>query len=253
VRLIVDDLACSRSGRRIFEGISFALGEGQALLVTGRNGAGKSTLLGVLAGRLAIEAGTIRREGAGERTLPECLHLVGHQDGLKTALTAEENLAFARDLLGDPALSPAEALGAVGLAHAAMAPVAYLSAGQRRRVALARLLVAHRPLWLLDEPTSALDTDSRHTLLGLMDGHLARGGLIVVATHQSLDLRNASELRIERAFPSPLRGGGRGWGLPGVEQNGPSPNAIHMQPGGSLAPQEPSGTTPAPRRKGEGI
>ena len=164
LRLSVDNLACDRGERRIFEGVSFTLAPGEALVITGRNGAGKSSLLDILAGRLHPAAGAIRLEDAGERTLPECLHYVGHRDALKAALTAEENLAFARDFLGNPALTPREALDAVGLAHAARLPVAYLSAGQRRRVALARLLVAHRPLWLLDEPTAALDTASQETL-----------------------------------------------------------------------------------------
>ncbi len=138
MRLIAEDLACRRSGRRIFSGLSFTLEPGEALTVTGRNGAGKSSLLAILAGRLRPEAGRLRAEEVGERTIPECLHVVGHRDGLKGALTAEENLAFARDLLGDADLSPREALARLGLAHAAGLPVAYLSAGQRRRVALAR-------------------------------------------------------------------------------------------------------------------
>ncbi len=201
VRLIVESLACRRSGRRVFAGLSFALGPGEALIVTGRNGAGKSSLLAMLAGRLRPDAGAIRIEEAGERTLPECLHLVGHRDGLKGAMTARENLDFARDLLGSRSLPPEEALAEVGLAHAAALPVAYLSAGQRRRVALARLLVARRPLWLLDEPTSALDAASQGTLSILMNEHLARGGIIVAATHAPLDLRGVREIRIERADP----------------------------------------------------
>jgi len=201
VRLIVESLACRRSGRRIFSGLSFALGAGEALMVTGRNGAGKSSLLALLSGRLKPDAGTIRVEGVGEATLPECLHVVGHRDGLKGALTAQENLDFARDLLGQPTAGPREALEALGLAHALRLPVTYLSAGQRRRVALARLLVCRRPLWLLDEPTAALDTASQGVLAGLMAKHRAQGGLVVAATHQSLGLEDARELRI--APPSP--------------------------------------------------
>lgn len=209
MRIDVENLACRRSGRLVFDRLSFALSAGEALVVTGRNGAGKSSLLGVLAGRLDPAAGAIRLGGAGERTLPECLHLIGHRDGLKAALTAQENLAFARDLLGQPAAAPEEALAAVGLEHAAALPVAYLSAGQRRRVALARLLVAHRPLWLLDEPTSALDAASQETLLALMRRHLAKDGLIVAATHQPLPIGDARELRLERASS---RSGGAGEG-----------------------------------------
>ena len=199
MRIDVDDLASRRSGRRVFSGVSFGLGPGEALLVTGRNGAGKSTLLAILAGQLRSEEGAVRWAGADERTLPECLHLVGHRDALKAALTARENLAFARDLLGEAGRAPEEALEAVGLAHAAALPVAYLSAGQRRRVALARLLVARRPLWLLDEPTSALDAAAQERLLGIMRAHLAEGGLIIAATHTLLDLPGARELRLERA------------------------------------------------------
>ena len=196
VQISVDGLACARSGRTVFSHLSFALGPGEALVVTGRNGAGKSTLLAALSGGLRPSAGTIVVAGVGERTLPECLHLVGHRDGLKAALTAAENLAFARDLLGGGGVEPAEALDALGLAHAAGLPVAYLSAGQRRRVALARLLVAHRPLWLLDEPTAALDAAAQERLAGLMRDHLARGGLLVAATHADLGLAGARSLVI---------------------------------------------------------
>ena len=208
MRLSVNNLACTRGERRIFAGVSFTLAPGEALVITGRNGAGKSSLLDILAGRLHPEAGAIRLEDAGERTLPECLHYIGHRDGLKSALTAEENLAFARDFLGDPALTPREALDAVGLAHAARLPVAYLSAGQRRRVALARLLVAHRPLWLLDEPTSALDTASQDTLRLILERHRARGGMIAATTHSPLFLQDAKEIRIERLLPPPSAGEG---------------------------------------------
>jgi heme exporter protein A len=194
-------LACDRGERRIFEGVSFTLQPGEALIITGRNGAGKSSLLDLLAGRLHPVAGTIGLEGAGERTLAECLHYVGHRDALKGALTAEENLVFARDFLGNPALPPREALAAVGLSHAARLPVAYLSAGQRRRVALARLLVAQRPLWLLDEPTSALDTTSQETLRLLLERHREGGGMIAATTHSPLFLRDAKEIRIERKPP----------------------------------------------------
>ncbi|MRI55617.1 heme ABC exporter ATP-binding protein CcmA [Methylobacterium sp. DB1607] len=200
MRLIVENLACRRSGRRIFSGLSFTVGRGEGLMVTGRNGAGKSTLLTMLAGRLKPDGGSIRAEGIGEASLPECLHVIGHRDGLKSALTAEENLGFARDLLGNPAAHPKTALEALGLPHVARLPVGYLSAGQRRRVALARLLVCRRPLWLLDEPTAALDLASQGVLAGLMKHHRSEGGLVIAATHQALGLEDARELRIE---PSP--------------------------------------------------
>ena len=201
MRLTAQDLAVRRSGRRIFSGVSFALEAGEALMVTGRNGAGKSTLLAVLAGRLKPEAGTLTAHDVGEATLPECLHVVGHRDGLKSPLTAEENLAFARDLLGAPTASPRAALEELSLSHALKLPVAFLSAGQRRRVALARLLVCRRPLWLLDEPTAALDVASQGVLAGMMARHRATGGLVIAATHQALGLDGARELRIEPTAP----------------------------------------------------
>ncbi|WP_457089162.1 heme ABC exporter ATP-binding protein CcmA [Microvirga sp. P5_D2] len=209
MRLSVNNLACDRGERRIFADVSFTLEPGEALVITGRNGAGKSSLLEILAGRLRPAGGSIQFEGAGERTLPECLHYVGHRDALKAALTAEENLRFARDFLGNPDLSPRDALEAVGLVHAAKLPVGYLSAGQRHRVALARLLVAHRPLWLLDEPTSALDTASQETLRHLLEDHRAKGGMIAATTHSPLFLSEPKEIRIERA-PIPLPSVGEG-------------------------------------------
>jgi heme exporter protein A len=204
VRLSVDNLACRRSGRRIFANLSFALGPGDALAVTGRNGAGKSSLLAILSGRLRPDAGRIDVADVGEASLPECLHAVGHRDGLKSSLTAGENLLFAQRLLGAPRLSPHDALERLGLGHAHDLPVAYLSAGQRRRVALARLLVCARPLWLLDEPTAALDTASQAVLAELMADHRDGGGLVIAATHQALGLADAAELRIEAAAAAPV-------------------------------------------------
>lgn len=204
MHLTVDNLRCDRGGRRIFDNVSFVLSRGEALVVTGRNGAGKSTLLAILSGQLRQNGGNIKVSGVSERTLPECLHLIGHREALKAAMTARENLDFARDLLGDPHLGTSEALDRVGLVHAADVPVAYLSAGQKRRVALARLMVAHRPLWLLDEPTSALDIASQQILFELLNEHTRSGGLVIAATHQELPLDNVRELRIERpAFIDP--------------------------------------------------
>ena len=235
MRIEVDALGSRRSGRRVFEGVSFALRPGEALVVTGRNGAGKSTLLATLAGALGADEGTIRVSDVGERMLAECLHLVGHRDGLKSALTARENLAFARDLLGDPVLSAEEALEGVGLAHAAALPVAYLSAGQRRRVALARLLVARRPLWLLDEPTSALDAASQETLLHLMTAHLAGGGLIVAATHAPLAIGGAKELRLDRIASLPEGDARRTEGAAGEGGTSTAPERSALPP-----PPQPS-------------
>ncbi len=196
LRLRAADLACRRGGRLIFEGVGLSLGNGEALALTGRNGAGKSSLIAMLCGRMRPESGSIRIESEDEAELAEISHLVGHRDGLKTALTAAENLAFAQAMLGSAVLSPQQALAAVGLAHAAALPVGYLSAGQRRRVALARLLVSSRPFWLLNEPMAALDAASQAMLAGLMRAHLRAGGAILAATHGPLGLDEARELRI---------------------------------------------------------
>jgi heme exporter protein A len=201
LRIFARALACRRSGRLIFSDLDFDLGPGDALLVTGRNGAGKSTLLAILAGRLRAAAGSVGLEGAGEATLPERLHWIAHRDGLKAALSARENLAFAAAMLGQARLAPRVALERVGLPHVADMPVAYLSAGQRRRVALARLLVAHRPIWLLDEPTSALDAASQEMLYDLMREHRAAGGIIIAATHLPLPLDDAQSLAIVPPAP----------------------------------------------------
>lgn len=194
--LAVKDLACRRGGRQVFSGLSFVLSPGEALVLTGRNGAGKSSLLGVLLGRIAAETGEMRLEGSNDRNIAEISHHIGHKDALKATLTAQENLDFARVLLGDPDLGSVEALDAVGLGHVAAIPVGYLSAGQRRRVALARLLVARRPLWLLDEPTAALDAAAQDRLAGLMKAHLDSGGMIIAATHAPLGLAGMQELRL---------------------------------------------------------
>ena len=194
--LTAEGLACRRGGRAIFDGVGFRLANGEVIALTGRNGAGKSSLIAMLSGRLQPEAGSIRLEGLDDMPLAEAAHLVGHRDGLKTALTAAENLRFAQELLGAPGLSPSEALATVGLPHAGPLPVGYLSAGQRRRVALARLLVASRPIWLLDEPMAALDAGSQTMLSQLMQAHLAAGGAILAATHGPLGLDGVRELRI---------------------------------------------------------
>jgi len=194
--LTVEGLACRRGGRAIFDGVGFRLDNGEAIALTGRNGAGKSSLIAMLCGRLRPEAGAIKLDGLDDAPLAEAAHLVGHRDGLKTALTATENLRFAQELLGQPGLDPAEALATVGLPHAGPLPVGYLSAGQRRRVALARLLVASRPIWLLDEPMAALDAGSQAMLSQLMQAHLTAGGAILAATHGPLGLDGARELRI---------------------------------------------------------
>ena len=198
-RLVVAGLGCRRGGRLIFSDLSFTLASGDAIALTGRNGAGKSSLIAMICGRLRPDTGTIGCDGEGssedDAPLRELIHHLGHREGLKSALTARENLDTAQALLGAPDLSVGAALERVGLPHVAELPVGYLSAGQKRRVALARLLVARRPFWLLDEPAAALDTASQQMLCGLMDEHRERGGAILAATHGPLGIA-AREVRI---------------------------------------------------------
>ena len=189
MRLFADSLACRRSSRVVFDNLSFEAEAGEALAIVGPNGAGKSTLLRVIAGLLPVFAGRVGVEPTPDDTpVAELCHYVGHRDALKPALTPRESLAFWQTMLGRPALAPDEALAILGLSHAADLPSAYLSAGQRRRLAFARLLVARRPIWLLDEPQSALDAASRDRLAGLMGAHCAEGGIILAATHDPLGL-----------------------------------------------------------------
>jgi len=183
MQLVAAQLSCRRGERALFAGLSFDIAAGEALLVTGPNGAGKSSLLRIVAGYLAPEAGKVTLEG-GEEGAPlasQC-HYLGHRDGLRAALSVRENLAFFRALLGGDG-DIAAALAAVGMARLIDNPVATLSAGQRRRVALARLIVVPRPLWLLDEPTSALDGAGQEMVAACIEQHLERGGLALVATH----------------------------------------------------------------------
>lgn len=197
MRLEARALACRRAGRLVFAGVDFTLASGGALSVEGRNGAGKSSLLAMLCERLQPANGRLSLEGAGEEPLSGFVNFVGHREGLKSTLTAGENLAFAAAMLGQMRLSLRESLARLDVEHLEDVPVARLSAGQKRRVALARLALSARPLWVLDEPMTALDADSRDLLRGLMNEHLGQGGMIVAATHAPLELRNTVSLHIE--------------------------------------------------------
>ena len=196
MQLSADNLTCVRGGRTVFTGLSFAVSAGEALTITGRNGAGKSSLLRMLAGLVRVAGGRLALQGGeAEASIAEQAHYLGHQDALKSSLSVRENLAFWVDYLGGHRKTLTDALDAVGLGPLSALPAAYLSAGQRRRLSIARLVAVARPLWLLDEAAAALDSAAQGRLVELMRGHLAGGGLILAATHAPLGL-DAQQLRL---------------------------------------------------------
>jgi heme exporter protein A len=191
-----------RGGRNVVDGLSLLLEPGAALVLTGPNGSGKSTLLRALAGYLKPTAGSVRVVGVGEDVEPgEVCHFVGHLDGIKTHLTAAENLSFWATYLGggdNVGARVERALAQFSLDALADIPAGYLSAGQKRRLGLARLAVAPRPLWLLDEPTVSLDAASVEVLVAAINAHLKSGGLAVIATHMPMALAAAQSIRLGR-------------------------------------------------------
>ena len=194
MRLTATGLAAVRGGRQVFADVSFTVGSGELLAVIGPNGAGKSTLLRLICGLLPAAAGTMAFDPADEAGIGGQSHYLGHLDALKPGLTVRQNLDFWRHLWGGGDIEAA--LDAVGLEPLGDLPASVLSAGQRRRVALARLLVARRPLWLLDEPTTALDTTAEDGLGRLIADHLAGGGLAIAATHRDLPVTPAATLTL---------------------------------------------------------
>ncbi len=185
--LSVRDVAVARGGLRAIEGVSFTLNAGSALVLRGPNGIGKTTLLRTLAGLQPLVAGTVE-------AAPDAIAYAGHSDGLKPALTVTENLRFWADIFGSQEIAPA--LGAMNLRELAARPAHALSAGQKRRLGLARLMVTGRPVWLLDEPTVSLDHDSVALFVSMLRDHLGRGGAAVIATHIELGLPEAGILEL---------------------------------------------------------
>jgi heme exporter protein A len=200
MRLTGIELACRRGERNVFDDVNFAVASGEALTVSGRNGAGKSSLLRMIVGLLHVAAGRLTLEGGDpELSVAEQAHYLGHQDALKGSLSVAENLRFWASFLGVGSADLQTPLEMVGLATLADLPAAYLSAGQRRRLSIARLIAAPRPIWLLDEPTSTLDAAAQQRLAELMRAHLAGGGLIVAASHGPIGLDGAQQLRLGEA------------------------------------------------------
>ena len=207
--LIGEDLACRRGERLVFQGAAFRVPPGGVLLLTGANGSGKTSLLRLVAGLLTPAAGRllwgatpVAADFAGHRSR---LNYVGHLDALKSAATPREMLVFWAALRGRrlPHAAPAldQALAAFALDEVADWPSRWLSAGQRRRVALARLLAAPAPLWLLDEPMTALDAASQGRLLAVIADHRAAGGMAIIATHTAMTLEASATLVLDRLAP----------------------------------------------------
>ncbi|MEZ5898764.1 MAG: heme ABC exporter ATP-binding protein CcmA [Hyphomicrobiaceae bacterium] len=208
MRLIAENLTVERGSRTIFSRVSFQADAGEAVVLVGPNGAGKTTLLRTIAGFLRPAAGAIHLEGGGdELSVGEQAHFIGHANAIKAHLTVRENVVFWAKYLGGA--EDAEARVDVALEHFSISalaefPAAYLSAGQKRRVGLARLLVAARPLWLLDEPTVSLDAASTKVLGAAVNAHLANGGLVIAATHLPLGFARAREFDVAAASGSVL-------------------------------------------------
>jgi heme exporter protein A len=195
--LAADDISCQRGGRVLFERLSFVIGRGEALLVTGPNGSGKTSLLRMIAGLLPLHAGRIEGPG-GDVPLPELCHYVGHLNAIKSALSLRENIEFWVDFLAGKSFDLDDMLSRFGLSGLAGLPAGLLSAGQKRKLALLRLFAAKRPIWLLDEPSVSLDAQSVKVLGKAIASHLADGGIAVVASHTKLKVPFAHELALAK-------------------------------------------------------
>ena len=208
------DIAVNRGARRIVEGVSFSLSNGESLTVTGENGSGKSTLLRALAGLLPLAQGRLHfdllEEGADDPlVIREQVHYLGPQNAMKSALSVRENLAFwqgfaTRGVSSQEGMSEGmsigEALDFVDLPQVIDLPFGYLSTGMKRRVSIARLLISEKPIWIVDEPTSGLDVKSTQMFGGLCRDHCENGGILIAATHLPLGLENTKMLEVERLY-----------------------------------------------------
>ncbi|MFN0218357.1 MAG: heme ABC exporter ATP-binding protein CcmA [Hyphomicrobium sp.] len=199
VQLFAEQLVIARGERTVIDRLSFSVSSGEALILTGPNGSGKTTLLRALAGFLPLESGTIRLDGGADVPIGEQAHVVGHANAVQANLTVGENIRFWAEYLGGS--DAAEQRAAAALAYFGLDALAdfygaELSAGQKRRLGLARVLASHRPIWLLDEPTVSLDTAANELVSKAVDAHTANGGLVIAATHLPLGLARTRELRL---------------------------------------------------------
>ena len=195
MELVAEGLGCMRGGRRVFEDVSFSTGAGGGLLLKGANGAGKTSLLRIVAGLLEHVAGTLRLDGGdSDLTIGRQAHFIGHLDAVKSTLTVEENLRFWSGFMDGGDI--AKALAAFDLEHLAAIPAGLLSAGLKRRLALSRLVLVPRAIWLLDEPSVSLDAGSRETLAQAVTSHLGDGGLVLASTHADLGIPFADTLAL---------------------------------------------------------
>jgi heme exporter protein A len=205
--LAVEALACRRAGRLVFRDLGFHVGAGEAVALRGPNGVGKSTLLRLLAGFLRPAGGDARLDGVSlareAQGFQERVAYAGHLDAVKPALSFAENLRLWAELGGAGEDRAAGALERFGIAHMADRPAGEGSAGQKRRLGLARMVVLERPLWLLDEPTVSLDRDSTALVADLIAAHVAAGGLALIATHVDLGIPDLGELTLAPPGPEP--------------------------------------------------
>lgn len=199
-----ENLACVRAERLVFTGLSFRIAAGGALVLRGPNGSGKSSLLRLMAGLTRPETGHLQWGGSPVRedwgAHRARLHFIGHLDAIKPALSVGEMLEFWAGLRGDTSLVSA-ALAHFGLWRLETFPCRLLSAGQRKRLALSRLIATHVPLWLLDEPTTGLDAEAEAYLIRAIASHRAAGGRVVLATHGELDLGVVETLALSNFKP----------------------------------------------------
>lgn len=197
IQLIVNNLAAMRGTRTVFRNLDLTANAGEAYAIIGPNGAGKTTFLRCIAGLLAPSSGSVTvTGGSGEQSVGEYCHYIGHLNGIKPALSVIENLEFYSRFLGGGDVWAAA--GQLALADLEDIPAAYLSAGQKRRLGLARLLCAYRPIWLLDEPAVSLDAASQDILAQIVSDHLRGGGIVLAVTHTPLGWNAANTLDFGR-------------------------------------------------------